>query len=147
AFAGAQFDRGFRVRQSLQYLRKCSVETLGLAHQGRTDSVSDSAKQGKTGKIHLCNRQSAVLSAKTRMSLNKCHRRFEQVGKKKREYQNEESAARQIENSRRDQEDCHRGDYISRSVVNGQHADILRHSGALLRRPLSALDPFGFFPK
>jgi hypothetical protein len=52
------------------------------------------------------------------MPLRKCHQGFEYVGKEKGEQKDKKGATSQVENSRRDQEQCHCRDHIPRSIVN-----------------------------
>jgi hypothetical protein len=55
------------------------------------------------------------------MLLRPQHDRFEQIGKEKRQQQNEESAARQIEDGDRGQEQSYSGDHVARAIVNPEH--------------------------
>jgi hypothetical protein len=56
--------------------------------------------------------------------LDQSYRGFKQVGKEKREQQNEKSTTRHVENGRCGHEERHRGDYIPCAIVEREHVSI-----------------------
>ena len=97
--------------------RNSRVQILYLCRQVWPKLVSNAANNDCPDQIHLSTRPAAILLSQPGMLLHPRHRGVEQVGKQKRQQQNKEGAARNIENGRHDREQSHGRDYISRTIV------------------------------
>ncbi len=83
----------------------------------RAQRVRQAANYKRPDEINLGYRPCTILSKESRMFLYPRDSGLKQVGKEKREQQDEEGAARHIDNNHREHEERHGGDYIPSTVV------------------------------
>jgi hypothetical protein len=108
---------GFPAGKSLENIAQTRIQVSRLRDKALAELVPKAAKYEYPNQVHLGNGPNAIVPTEPRVPLHKCDRRVEQIGKKKRQEQNEESAPGKVDyRGRGHEERCGRED-IPRTIV------------------------------
>ena len=89
---GGSFSAG----ESVEDCPQSGIQIFSLRGNVLAEFVPKAAKNKRPNHVHLGNRPNAIVPAEPRVPLYKRDRRVEQIGKKKRQEQHEESAPSEV---------------------------------------------------
>jgi hypothetical protein len=108
---------GFVAGKSFEDIPQTRIQVPRLRCKALAELVPKAAKYKRPNQVHLGNGPSAIVPAEPRVPLYKRDCGVEQIGKKKRQEQNEESAPGEVDNRCRSHEERRGSEYIPRAIV------------------------------